>query len=305
MSYLGDDFNKDEPAESSQVNQGARWIRDIKSRLKGFAGRLFNLETGEYRDNVIASESLVDMDGILVHGQVFSQVSVNSKGLVTSGEPIQDQQTAGYYRAVFFATGTGGEYVYDTAYDVIPGTGTSGTYASATPLSTGFRTSYADLNGATVKQFSFEVPLRVSRMKAIVIGAGGGADNDGTDYGGAGGEHAEATFPVTPGALINVVVGSAGGNSATPTSGGPSAVSIGSLYLEAGGGAKATNAAGGVIVSGAGSDSTGEMVVVRSPGSVGTSAVGGASGSYILGYGKGGFDVTSPQDGLVVLEWIA
>lgn len=82
---LGNDFNIGQPSDDDLVKNGAGWIRDVKARLKSFLGVLFNLETGDFQDNVIAKEKLRDLSPS--PAGTWVQVNVNSKGLVTGGTP--------------------------------------------------------------------------------------------------------------------------------------------------------------------------------------------------------------------------
>lgn len=318
MAYLGSGFSSSEPADSSPVRRGAWWIRDIKSRLQGFLTKLFDLDSGDFKDGVIRTASLQDMAS-LTPG-TYNKVRVNSKGLVTAGENEADQQTAGIYRAAFYFDGTAR---YDTPTGVVsvttggsaPGIVSSGvvTYNHAGTTG-GLNGSYTTLDGSTLVAFTFTIPDRVSRVKAYIVGAGGGGDNTTSDAGGAGGEHVEATIPVTAGTTINVAVGRSGASkvAGAPTPGGASGVDVGAIYVEAGGGVNALSGTPGTSVTG---DDTDDVTILRSPGASGTSAVRGASGSYFQGFGAGGYGLgdgdplggsaPAAQEGIVILEWVA
>lgn len=47
MALLGSDFDANDPTDSSNVSQGAAFIRDIKQRLKDFVAVSFDPDTGE------------------------------------------------------------------------------------------------------------------------------------------------------------------------------------------------------------------------------------------------------------------
>lgn len=272
------------------VKLGASWIRDLKTRIKSTFGVLFNLESGDFKDNVVRSDSLIDIG---VTPGTYTQVTVNSKGLVTEGANPTTQTAARVYQARFARdvaavdSDTGVEYFG-------PG---GGTYLG---VGSPFRGAYASLSGSVYSTYTFQVPANVRRLKAIVVGGGGG----GTTYGGGGAEHVEATIPVTPLANILIVVGAGG---ATNQPGAPSLVDVGSHFVEAAGGEMALLGAGGLAITG--SRDT-EVGAIASKGGDGTATAGGPSGSYLffsLGrqYGGGGRDPAfGGIDGLVLLEWV-
>lgn len=147
------------------VKLGAQWIRDIKSRLKLFCQTLFNLETGDFRDNVVRSDSLKDTG---VTPGTYNKVQVNSKGQAIAAFNEDLQQTGVLYLARF--EGTAG--TIDTAngaFELVTGTG--GTYSgSGAP----YEGTYAGLNGASYTQYSLTVPDGVRRVKVTAVGGGGG-----------------------------------------------------------------------------------------------------------------------------------
>jgi len=194
---LGSDFDSTKPANSSPVKQGAFWIRDLKGRIKAHLGVLMNLETGDFKDNVIRSEALRDTG--VVPG-TYSRLKVNSKGQAIEGFDSTEQRTARVYRAVFLPDGTG---YYDTDVGATTVTGTSQTYPSDNP----FSGTYAAINGSQFYAFTFTVPLNVRRLKVIQVGGGGGGD---ATYSGGGGQGAIYTIPVTPESSIAIYVGVGG-----------------------------------------------------------------------------------------------
>lgn len=59
MANFGSDFDPTVPADASPRRDGAKWIRDIKTRLKSFASVYFDLESGKFRPGVLPSSVLV------------------------------------------------------------------------------------------------------------------------------------------------------------------------------------------------------------------------------------------------------
>lgn len=305
------DFDPTQPADSDSVKFGAGWIRDIKARLQQFCSVLFNLETGDFRDNVIRSASLT-ASGV-VPG-TYSQVKVNDKGLVIEGQNPTVQQTAKPCRAVFRADGT---YFYENASGVVVKSTSVvdsiylGNYSYSPP----FDATLSPSSGANYGSFVFAPPAGVTRVKATIIGGGGGAWGDGSSiaasttwYGGGGGEMVETVIWDLDGTgtqQIKVCVGKGGATAVSSGSPGfdgcPSqAYLTASMYATAGHGTSATSSGGGASNGGSNSSSLG---VVRSVGRSGGSKAAGATGSALSQFGQGaGTDLAG--DGLVILEWL-
>jgi hypothetical protein len=165
---LGDDFNPADPADSSLVKLGAQWIRDIKWRLKQFASVLFNLETGDFKDNVVRSASLIDSG---VTPGTYNRVRVSSKGLVEEGFDEDVQQTGVLHRGRFEAAGA----VVDTVAGSDALTGSGGTYTGSGAPYTG---TYSVLNGATYVAYQWVVPENVRRVRVSLTGGGGGPSTE-------------------------------------------------------------------------------------------------------------------------------
>lgn len=81
MAFLGSDFNPSVPADTDEATLVASLIRDVKSRLKGFAAVLFNLETGTLNNGVITDLALSTTG---VTPGTFSSLTVNSTGRITA-----------------------------------------------------------------------------------------------------------------------------------------------------------------------------------------------------------------------------
>lgn len=276
---LGNDFDRSQPSDTSLVKRGAAAIRDIKGRLKAFCEVLFDLETGEFKDNVVSSAALQDSG---VTPGTYRSVTVNEKGVAIGGSNPVIQQSADVYRAIFLPDGTAS---FDTSGGLDTLTGTA--------------------NGSSQYEFAFTVPDGVRRVKAIIVGGGGGGHTS-AGGGGGGAEHVETTFPVTPSSTIAVYVGTGGG---AGVAGGKSKVDVGSLLAEADRGEPGTGGAGGAGGSDTGT-SSGTLTILRCPGGAGaTVTTGGLSGSYIPGaagkpYGKGGDATVVGEHGIVILEWL-
>jgi hypothetical protein len=108
---------------------------------------------------------------------------------------------------------------------------------------------------------SWTVPEGVSRIRAFVVGGGGGADSS---YGGTGGGYSEITLNVTPGQVLNYTVGAGGlANSpytvaGTSSFGGVISATGGVRYSPAGTGTGGTiNKSGGATAAGGGGGGAG------------------------------------------------
>lgn len=317
--YLGDDFDPLQPEDSDSVKYGASWIRDLKSRLKLFCSRLFNLDTGQLKDNVIEHRSLVPVPG-LVEG-TYNRVKVGTKGLVLAASNSTEQQTAAYYRATFTHEG---RYYVDT--DGLPTVNLDGTVDAihlGSGVYTGTGAPFSPSPGYAVTadftHFSFKPPAGVRRVKATLVGGGGGAyfagsvsDPGSADwYGGGGGELAEAIFSLDGSGeqALTIVVGGPGvsGDAGTGTGsmrdGGPSRVALSdSVYVDAGPGQRAGTTTGGGSLSGFGTDDV--LGILRSRGTAGALKAGGLPGSHAISMGSGGAAGVDPGPGVVILEWV-
>jgi hypothetical protein len=306
--YLGADFDTTKPDDGDSVRYGASWIRDVKKRLKLFCSQLFNLETGQLKDKVVRPESLRDNG---VTPGTYGRVKVNSKGLVTEGVEDDTQQVAQYYRALFIASGTGGDSFVETATGVEQTANTEvGNYpggAVAPFVSTPYGINCGGDNNYCL--FVFTPPAGVRRVKATIIGAGGAGYDTGPGFwGGGGGELVETTFAVDGSGAqsLNIIVGmgSVGDGTGTIGDGCPSRVALSdTVFADAGPGKAALTSAGGGVVSGEPSTSA-VLALLRSLGLAGENNLRGAGGSAYSSYGLGG-DSSKGADGLVVLEWVA
>lgn len=96
---------------------------------------------------------------------------------------------------------------------------------------------------------SWTVPEGVSKIRAFVVGAGGGGQSGSNSYFGGAGGYAEKLIDVTPGQLINYTVGA--GASGPGITGGTSSFDA---AISASGGTGATGDVSGVGGSGTGGD---------------------------------------------------
>lgn len=302
--YFGDDFDVTQPEDASPVKYGASWLRDIKTRLKRFMSVMFNLETGAMKNDVVTSDMLTD----LTTAGTYTEVTVNSKGLVTAGSNPLTQKSATVYRAIFPFGISPSAQIDNTSgtTDSLAATSTSTYDGGSTP----YVNTYASLANSQYATYVWTVPTGVRRVKATIIGGGGAQDDSTADsYGGAGGEMVITTFNVEPAEVtsLTILVGG-GGAVASGTTGNPGGVSmvyIGSTnYAEAcGGSGGSVSAAGSAVTGSAG----GVLTTIRFPGQNGASDQGGETGSYLQTYGRGAPDQANDQngdDGVVILEWV-
>jgi len=234
----------------------------------------------------------------------YTQVTVNSKGLVTAGSNPVEQKSAQIFRAIFTG-GVGPGVTFETEAGLDGPTAPDESTEYAGLINQPYKVVYSSLSGANYDQYSFNIPTNVRRMKAVIIGGGGGKDSS-TGNGGAGGELVETVFDVDGETSIGVVVGSGGGDGDPGQAGGASSVFLSdTVYAEAGGGAGGSDSSAGS--PGVGGASTGVLNILRIPGEAGAVDAGGATGSYYKKYGLGSPTEAADgagDDGLVILEWV-
>lgn len=265
--YLGADFNANQPSDDDLVKKGAGIFRDIKLRLKTMFAVLFDLETGQLRDNIVTSAKLKDLNPS-PEGE-WKTVAVNSKGLVTSGSN-PDEATASVPRRIVF-------YQASAIWD----DGTVVASAAAT-----------DDEGLQVSEYSFTIPENVTRLMVQVQAAGGGGGSSGTSGagGGGGGAATEAILEVTPSDVYLVWVGHGGTGEvqggAAAVKGGMSKFEFDSTHkIECEGGTGGTSTDSGV----GGTPTTFTWAVQKAFGANGTDTEGGLAGGYFhFGDGFGG-----------------
>lgn len=287
--YFGADFNSNQPSDDDLVKKGAGIFRDIKTRLKTFLGVLFNLETGQLKDNIIASTKLKDLNPN-PSGE-WTRVVVNSKGLVTDGD--NPDTTAASYprRTVFYRTSA----IKDDGTTLSPAAGT-------------------DDEGLQVSEYSFTVPAGVNRLLVQLQGTGGGGGSVNTSGagGGGGGSAAEAIIEVVPSDVYLIWVGHGGTGQvqggAASVKGGMTKFEFDSTHkIECGGGTGGTATANGI----GGTPTAWTWAVQKAFGRDGSTTSGGAAGGYFhFGDGGGGTPVNGSAapgglggDGRVVITY--
>jgi Glycine rich protein/MAM domain, meprin/A5/mu/Ig-like domain CHU_C associated len=202
--------------------------------------------------------------------------------------------------------GTGSGYTWFTNAN---GTGQVGTGASFTPPVLGATTTYyvastAGMGGGNAQNFSFTggvqtytVPAGVTQLTVDARGAGGGVGPGGGAQAGTGGR-IQGTISVSPGQVLTIVVGGAGGNSQYNRSGSGGGGFSGildaggnHLISAGGGGGSAGNDGCPQVGSGGNGGST--------SGTNGSCGVGGSGGSNAAGAagGAGGSGTISGQAG--------
>lgn len=270
--FLGSDFNANQPSDDDLVKKGAGIFRDIKTRLKTFFGVLFNLETGELKDNIIAYAKLKTLNPD--PAGTWTSVVVNNKGLVTAGTN-PDVSTPSIPK----------RYLYYPASGLDPD---GETLAGSLTI---------DDEGLTIREYSFTVPENVTRLVVQVQGAGGGGGSDGASGagGGGGGSATEAIIEVSPSDVYLIWVGQGGTGmvqgGAAAVKGGMTKFEFDSLHkIECEGGSPGT----GVGTGQGGVATVWSWVAQKKNGTIGTTTSGGLAGGYFnFGQGGGG----SPTNG--------
>jgi len=295
--FFGSDFDQTEPADSGLVKTGAAWIRDVKGRLKRFLSVLFNLETGEFKEGVLAQAWMRDLSPD--PSGTWTSVTVNDKGLVTAGTNPVEQQTAGVFRAIYTATGA-----------VIDNSSTGEVDAVAAPAGLSYPgvdpfggRAFA-VTGTTYFQYVFTIPTGTRRVKAFIVGAGGGGVDAGDNEGGASGEYIETVFDVEGKTSLTVIVGQGGGDGAAGVDGAPSSVILSStIYADAGpGGGGASGTPGSPV---AGHVATDYLSAIQFAGAAGDDGVGGVVPGPLTAYGNGSDGSGGGGgNGVVILEWL-
>lgn len=177
------------------------------------------------------------------------------------------------------------------AHAITPAAGDSTTKIATTAFLTGNK-GLIMVVYSTAGTSTFTVPDGVTRIRARVVGGGGGAGGSGagrTGGGGAGGGYAESWIAVTPGQVLTIIVGSLGSGGLVSGAGGNGGTSSVSGFLSASGGLG--GAGGGTGTGGAGIGGVGiggQFNTTGSDGVDGTnhSDVSGAAGAAGSGGGS-------------------
>jgi hypothetical protein len=174
MANLGADFNGSTPSDADFVRHPTRaalpsFIRDVRARLKSFWGVLSDIETGDFKDNVIPQAALADHpDRPSSNGDNYTEVTVDRRGLVIAGSKTIRLTAPRLFRAYFCARGSFVETV-DAVITSAPSP------LSNWPTDEVTRTDRAVLQ--KVFPYEFVVPAGVSRLKVSVYGGGWSQQN--------------------------------------------------------------------------------------------------------------------------------
>jgi hypothetical protein len=104
---FGQDFNAASPVDSDFAQrtlheQGAQVLRNLKSRIKNFYTKMFELEGMDFHDNVIPSQALLSLDPDPTE-EGYREVTANTKGLVIRGKTAVVETGPQPYRAIMYA----------------------------------------------------------------------------------------------------------------------------------------------------------------------------------------------------------
>ncbi len=104
---FGQDFNAASPVDADfaqrTVNeQGGQVLRNLKSRIKNFYAKMFELEGMDFHDNLILSQSLTTLDPDPAETG-YREVTVNRKGQVIRGKTVAVEAGPQPYRAIMYA----------------------------------------------------------------------------------------------------------------------------------------------------------------------------------------------------------
>lgn len=280
---FGADFNADQPSDADLVKKGAQWLRDIRARIKATWAVCFNLETGQPLDNVFPYSSLKSLNPNPAGS--WNRVTVNNKGLVTSGSEEDIELGAKLYR---------------TIYNFSAGVGPDGSVITAA--------GGTDTDGNTIATYTFTFPADVTRIRVRVQGAGGGSGTG--DGGGGGGAYVEAVIDGSEGDSWLVWVGeSVEEGLGTPARSGMSRFYFTAFkYAKCAGGFAGTTGVGG---NGGVVDVAGIPNYIGINGGAGVAVIGGGAGcgapsaaSAVFGGGMGAMpEGTLGGDGFVVVDY--
>ena len=204
MANLGADFRSTQPTDNDFVRhpsspQLATEIRSVKARIKSFFETSFIVDSGDLWDlsvPIAALKSITpDPSG------TWKRTRVNSKGQITHGDNLSTDNAPRIFRAVYFGVAATKSYV-DTengSIEAVP-------EVDATPGSNFDNILYPS-QVLSFYQYTFVVPAKVKRVRAILVGRG-------IDYGSSyvAARQREVSFSTTPGAILNIWVGNVDGS---------------------------------------------------------------------------------------------
>jgi hypothetical protein len=203
MSKLGADFNASKPTEADFVRHPSKpnlatEIRFIRTRLKSFFGAMINLESGDFQDNIIPQAALVDHPNKPDSGNEFySEVTVDSRGIVTSGSKETSFNAPRVFTASFANTGA----VQEAADGLVRDPATND---AQWPVNRLPRAAAGTTTLPLVKEYRFFAPKNVTKIQVICIGGGLKGDASTT---GAAAKVAWISFTVVPGEQYRILVG--------------------------------------------------------------------------------------------------
>jgi len=170
MAKLGADFNASSPTEADFVRHPSKpnlttEIRFIRSRLKAFFDPLFQLENGDFKDNVIPQAAIVDHpDKPSSNGLQYTSVTVDKRGFVIDGSTDQLLTLPRHFRAFFSSQGA-----FIEAPDGV-GTNPASTLTPWPDNRIPWETQYRSL--PQVYPYKFIVPAGVRRLSVSLFGGG-------------------------------------------------------------------------------------------------------------------------------------
>lgn len=170
MAKLGADFNASSPTEADFVRHPSKpnlatEIRFIRARLKAFFDPLFQLENGDFEDNVIPQAALVDHPNKpSSNGRQYTSVTVDKRGFVIGGSVDEVYTLPRHFRAFFTSAGSWVEAPNGVGTNPAPGL--SPWPDNRIPWETQYRTL------PYVYPYKFIVPATVHRLKVSLYGGG-------------------------------------------------------------------------------------------------------------------------------------
>lgn len=201
MAKLGADFNASKPTEADFVRHPSKpnlatEIRFIRSRLKSFFSAVMDLESGDFKDNIIPQAALVEHpDKPDSGGDFYGQVTVDSRGFVTSGSKEVTNNAPRVFRALYTSDGAVLEaengFVRDPAANL-----------SQWPVGKLLRADSFVL--PAIREYRFFAPKNVTRIQVLCIG--GGLKGSATLVG-LNARVSWISFTVVPGEQYRVLVG--------------------------------------------------------------------------------------------------
>jgi len=166
MSLLGIDFNPARPTDGDYVRkasgaQMATEMRDIRTRVKSFFDRVFDVGTGFLMDDVVPSSALRPLSPDPTG--TYRKFTLNKKGQFTAGEADRDPTYPRIFRALFV-----GDPSVESKVDTETGaTIVVGDSRSVTVGTVGY---VGIVTVARYLEFLFTVPSGVTRISVYLSG---------------------------------------------------------------------------------------------------------------------------------------